>query len=408
LEADTGMTGSQWLTLKDRALAAAAEGITIADARASDRPLIYVNEGFERLTGYTAAEALGRNCKFLQGPQTDPDTIEEIRAALAAERDCTVEILNYRRDGEPFWNRLSITPVRDGDDVVTHYIGIQSDVTERRNAEDGLRAATRELAAANATMQRELAEAARIQRAWLPRRLPAVPGFRFAWTFTPCTELGGDSLHVIRLDRDHVGLYVLDVSGHGVGAALLSASIQRWLSAVPEHSRLFARTQDDPERYTFVPPAEVAADLNRRFYAEPESGKFFTLIYGVLDVRDGLFRYATAGHPPPLRARATGAESCPAATGLPIGVLEDFAYEETQIRLEAGDRLLLYTDGAVEATNATDDFYGAERLQAQLATHRQADPDTALAAILADIQAWGDTRGLEDDVTLLSIDATAD
>lgn len=408
MEARTGMTADQWLALKDRALAVAAEGITIADARAPDRPLIYVNEGFERLTGYAAAEALGRNCKFLQGPQTDPATVAEIRAALAADRDCTVEILNYRRDGTPFWNRLSITPVRDVNGAVSHYIGIQSDVTKRRHAEEGLRAASRDLAAANATMQRELEEAARIQRAWLPRRLPQVRGYRFAWSFTPCSELGGDSLHVIRLDRDHVGVYVLDVSGHGVGAALLSASIQRWLSAVPDHSLLFARAGDGRRRFTIVPPAEMAADLNRRFFAEPESGKFFTLIYGVLDLRDGRFRYVTAGHPPPLRAHAGGTETCPVATGLPIGVLEEFAYEETEVRLEAGDRLLLYTDGAVEAADPTDDFFGSDRLRDRLAAHRQDDPDTALAAILAEVDRWTGTEGLDDDVTLLSIDATGD
>jgi PAS domain S-box-containing protein len=206
LDAGSAMNQRQWLVLKDRALEAAVEGVTIADARRPDRPLIYVNAGFERLTGYRAAEALGRNCKFLQGEDTDPAAVATIRAALAEERECTVEILNYRKDGTPFWNRLSITPVRDDSATVTHYIGIQSDVTKRRRAEEALRSATRELERANATMQHDLAEAAEIQRAWLPRTLPEVPGYRFAWSFTPCRELGGDSLDVLRLDRHHVGL----------------------------------------------------------------------------------------------------------------------------------------------------------------------------------------------------------
>ncbi len=402
------MTASQWLALKDRALAVAAEGITIADARAADRPLIFVNEGFERLTGYAAAEALGRNCKFLQGPETDPATVQEIRSALAEERDCTVEILNYRRDGTPFWNRLSITPVRDDAGTVTHYIGIQSDVTSRRRAEEDLRTASRELAEANATLQRELEEAAEIQQSWLPRSLPKVEGYGFAWSFTPCQELGGDSLNVIRLDRDHVGVYVLDVSGHGVGAALLSASIQRWLSAVPEHSCLFARRRDGPPHFSIVPPAGVVADVNRRFHAEPESGKFLTLVYGVLDLRDGTFRYATAGHPPPLRAGPDGVEDCPRAVGLPVGVLDDFAYEEAEVRLAAGDRLLLYTDGAVEAVNADDEFFGIERLQQKLAGARSSDADAALLAILSAVHDWSGPLGFEDDITLLSIDATDD
>ena len=99
--------------LKERALAAAAEGITIADALAKDRPLIYVNEGFERLTGYSIAETLGSNCRFLQGPETNPETVRELSEAISQDRYCDVELVNYRKDGTPFWNRLSITPIRD-------------------------------------------------------------------------------------------------------------------------------------------------------------------------------------------------------------------------------------------------------------------------------------------------------
>ena len=131
---------AQLSALKDRALDGSAEGITIADARLPDRPLIYVNEGFGRLTGYTAETVVRRNCRFLQGPATDPDAIAEIHAAVAAGRECIVELLNYRRDGTPFWNRLSITPIRNElTGEVTHFIGIQSDVSARREAEAELR-----------------------------------------------------------------------------------------------------------------------------------------------------------------------------------------------------------------------------------------------------------------------------
>ena len=95
------------LDLKDRALAAAAEGITISDPSLPDNPLIYVNSGFERITGYPAAAVLGKNCRFLQGPDTDPEAAAIIRQAVIEETECTVEILNYRRDGSSFWNRLS-------------------------------------------------------------------------------------------------------------------------------------------------------------------------------------------------------------------------------------------------------------------------------------------------------------
>lgn len=179
----------QELLLKDRVLSAAEEGITITDPALPDNPLIYVNQGFERLTGYSAQEVLGRNCRFLQGPQTDPQAAEEIRRAVREQRPCKVEILNYRKDGSTFWNRLSITPVRDASGRVTHHIGIQSDVTARRLAEEALREATRQLEAANARMKRDLDAAARIQRALLPAPDLHLAGITAAWAFQPSTEL---------------------------------------------------------------------------------------------------------------------------------------------------------------------------------------------------------------------------
>jgi len=127
------------LRLKNLALTTCAEGITIADATKPDCPLIYVNSGFEKLTGYSAAETCGTNCRFLQGKDTGQSAIDEIRRAMKEQRACVVEILNYRKNGEPFWNRLSITPIRDHKGTVTHFMGIQSDVTERRSAEEALR-----------------------------------------------------------------------------------------------------------------------------------------------------------------------------------------------------------------------------------------------------------------------------
>ncbi len=107
-------------------------GVSIADAREPDLPLIFVNEGFTRVTGYTAAEALGRNCRFLQGPDTDDAAVEDVAGALRHGRPLQRTFLNYRKDGTSFWNRLTTNPVFDDEGEVTHFIGIQEDVTERR------------------------------------------------------------------------------------------------------------------------------------------------------------------------------------------------------------------------------------------------------------------------------------
>jgi len=123
------------LRVKHRAVADAAVGVSIADATADDLPLVYVNEAFERITGYDESEALGRNCRFLQGEDTDDETVAAIRAGIEARESVSVEVLNYRRNGTPFWNDLTVTPVRDDDGAVTHFVGFQSDVTERKRTE---------------------------------------------------------------------------------------------------------------------------------------------------------------------------------------------------------------------------------------------------------------------------------
>ena len=123
-------------TVKRRAMDAAPVGVTIADATLDDQPLVYVNEGFERLTGYAPAEALGRNCRFLQGAETDPESVAEFTAAIERAEPHVVELLNYRKDGRPFWNRVELAPLRDDDGTVTHFVGFQMDVTARREAEN--------------------------------------------------------------------------------------------------------------------------------------------------------------------------------------------------------------------------------------------------------------------------------
>lgn len=114
-----------------KAINESRDGITIADACQKDTPLIYVNAGFEQLTGYTAAEALGRNCRFLQGTDTNQPEIAVLHAAFANGESCMVTLRNYRKDGSMFWDELSLTPVRNAEGKLTHFIGIQKDVTAR-------------------------------------------------------------------------------------------------------------------------------------------------------------------------------------------------------------------------------------------------------------------------------------
>jgi PAS domain S-box-containing protein len=120
-----------------RALDMADEGI-ISDVRQPDDRVVFARQRFVRPTGYSAAEVLGRDCRLLRGPETDPSAAAAVRQAVPQRRFCVVEILYCWKSGTPFWNRLAITPVHNAAGDVTHFIGVQSDVTARRAAENAL------------------------------------------------------------------------------------------------------------------------------------------------------------------------------------------------------------------------------------------------------------------------------
>jgi diguanylate cyclase (GGDEF)-like protein/PAS domain S-box-containing protein len=127
------------LHLMERAIASSSNGIVITDCHQLDDPIIYVNPAFESMTGYAADELIGRNCRFLQGPDTEQPALDELRAAIREQRECHVILQNYRRDGTRFWNELYISPVVDAQECLTHFVGILTDITKRKRAQEALR-----------------------------------------------------------------------------------------------------------------------------------------------------------------------------------------------------------------------------------------------------------------------------
>jgi PAS domain S-box-containing protein len=130
--------GPDKLRLLERAVTASTNSIVITDPNQPDDPLVYVNPSFVKTTGYTAEEALGRNCRFLQREDREQPALRELRAAVHEGRHRTVVLRNYRKDGTLFWNELSVYPVRDEDGDVANFVGVQNDVTERVRAEEVL------------------------------------------------------------------------------------------------------------------------------------------------------------------------------------------------------------------------------------------------------------------------------
>ena len=153
LEIEQRKKAEEERALRDRSINSATNGILIADARQPDMPTVYCNAAFEKITGYAAAEVLGQNCRFLQGTDHQQPGLDAIRQAIRQGTEAKAELRNFRKDGSLFWNELYIAPVKDPQGGLTHFIGIQTDITQRKHQEIELANKTRELAQSNAELQ---------------------------------------------------------------------------------------------------------------------------------------------------------------------------------------------------------------------------------------------------------------
>jgi len=219
-----------------------------------------------------------------------------------------------------------------------------------------------DLSQAHDRLENHLRAAASVQQALLPSELPGIEGLDFAWDYEACEHVGGDMFNVMRLDEHRIGLYVLDVSGHGTSAALLSVSLSRILTPFNQQGGILKRSADRAPFYELLSPAEVAEELNRRFQLIQLSGQYFTFLYGVFDARTRELRYVRAGHPPPLRLSNGTPLLHDGAGDIPIGILEDSEYHEEKITLDRGDFVIFYTDGVNEARSSEGEEFGTDRM----------------------------------------------
>ena len=284
-------------------------------------------------------------------------------------------------------------------------------VDEIRRLKQNLAQRNEELEAANVLlkasrdrMKHDLDAAARIQQALLPAAPLETSHVDIAWAFKPCDELAGDILNIIKISSKNLCFYVLDVSGHGVKAALLAVTISRVLSPQPVPSALLKPSLDDSSGPCLVPPVEVAAHLNRRFPMDLATEQFFTLLYGVLDLETGRLDYVSAGHPEPIHLPRYGGAALLGSAGLPIGIVEEPDYEGHDVTLQTGDRLYLYSDGIPEATNSRGEQFGKARLLGLLDQSRTLPLKESVSALLRGVEEWCGDACLNDDVSILAIE----
>lgn len=262
-----------------------------------------------------------------------------------------------------------------------------------------------QLRATNDRMKRDLDAAARVQRSLLPVNAPEAVGFDFAWEYSPCDELAGDSLNVFRIDDRHIGFYVLDVVGHGVRAALLSFAATHALTPRADRSSVVMKTDasGDSVTITHAPPAIVAQRVNKMFQFDNDESQFFTLLYGVLDTESRRIRFVSAGHPNPVHLSFGGEPKEVGSYNYPIGIVDDVTFEEFEVAMAKGDRLYLYSDGLMEEVNESDQQFGISNILSVI-TEGKTTPLSESVKLLKDrVDSWCGEK-LTDDLSILAIE----
>jgi sigma-B regulation protein RsbU (phosphoserine phosphatase) len=270
--------------------------------------------------------------------------------------------------------------------------------------ERSLAARNQELSKANDRMKRDLEAAADVQRSLLPGIAPDTLSVRFAWHYEPCDELGGDIFNVLPLDDGCVAMYLLDVSGHGVPAALLSVTLSRFLATGSVRSSILLQGGNDGDAWTVQRPEQMACQLNQRFPMSSNNGRYFTITYAVLEPDSGLLRYVLAGHPSPILMRKGQSPEELAGGGLPVGMFEEAEYEEYSVQLSPGDRLYFYSDGITEARNEQGAMLDAEGLMQFVEEACKHPIQKSIASVLGKLRRWCGPVSLADDISLLAFE----
>jgi serine phosphatase RsbU (regulator of sigma subunit) len=287
-----------------------------------------------------------------------------------------------------------LVPMRRRDDLIGFLSagGKLSDENYDRQDIDFLAAAANQIAVAIENLrfeqqEREFEKAREIQQALLPGRIPQVPGVQIAGAWQPARAVGGDYYDVLDIGNGRLALVIADVSGKGIPAALLMSNLQAAVKALA---------------FEASAPKDLCERVNRVISSNISVGKFITFFYGVLDTRTMRLVYSNAGHLPPILWRANGKVERLEAGGLILGVSNSAVYEQGEVALEPGDRLLLFTDGLSEAFNSKEEEFGEGRLAALVGSAEGAGAEEIGRKVLRAVAEFSGNN-FHDDATLIAV-----
>lgn len=289
-----------------------------------------------------------------------------------------VIVLINRTDGQPFTpgDLNLLQAMADQASVPVHYAGLKADLDRKRQ------------------LDRDLQSAQQIQTSLLPQHLPQLEGMRLAAFNLPAFNIGGDYYDFIRLDSGHIGIVIADVSGKGIGGAMMMAVCQGVLRA---------RAPQEPS------PSRMLSELNRVLSANLAEDMFITMLYLVFDTGTRELKFARAGHERPLLKRAgSGSPEALESSGIAIGLADaeifDSAIQDVSVQLAPGDSVVLYTDGITEALNERNEEWGMENFLQTIATESGSGVDSMIQSVRTRLACHVSAQQQYDDMTLLALE----
>jgi sigma-B regulation protein RsbU (phosphoserine phosphatase) len=286
---------------------------------------------------------------------------------------------------------------------------LQDLVLKYSASEKKLKQLNQELLDKQKRLDADLAAAAQIQKSLLPNSINSAENMAVAWKFEPCEHMGGDIFNMFQLDEDHWAFYILDVSGHGVEAAMITVSVAQFLQ--PNSGHLFkTKAGKSPKPHQFRTPVEVLAALDAEFPFE-RFNNFFTIAYMIINTKTGELRYSNAGHPHSILLRKSGKMELLQKGGPAIG-MGDFhplngqagRFEEGSPQLHPGDKLFVYTDGIVEYQNLSGELYGARRFYETLEAQHGESIHDMIEQSIRSLMNFGNNAKPQDDITLFGLE----
>ncbi len=375
---------------------------------------LLANVALARIYGYDSPVELMANIKDIAGRLYVETGRREEFVRMMQENDTLsgFESRIYRKDSSIIWIAENCRAVRDGQGKLLYYEGTVEDITERKHAEDQIRRATAELSRSreelrtkNSLMEENLRTAREIQLTMLPQQYPNFPpnvsfeqsAFQFVHRYEPAESVSGDFFSVSAISDTEVGVFICDVTGHGVRAALVTAMIR----ALSEELKPLAR---DPGNFLRKLNYDLCSILKNT-----GSPMLTTAFYAVADCSTGELRFANAGHPKPLLIRRSTDRVEPLANtsgkGQPaLGLFEDPPYTTSETSIAPGDFMMLFTDGLYEVQGQNEELYSQERLTLDVKTLLKHPPGILFDELLQNIRAFALDGAFDDDVCLVGMD----